>query len=249
MPEATWVWNHVPSNAEITDALSQLPAWVGGDKKMSEYIEYVIPFTRFNKETGNKETRLYMQVHGRIKIFRDAHPDDADITEDLQFDWRTNPNDGSGWLVVHGKLHSTVFGTVYEAATASIGKGAKGVDATSPVENAVTSWRGRAIGAMGIGLIPGSGCTLEEIEEADKREKFVERREIGGDSGQSGADQEAMKLRIIEMLKSKCKNKNLEFEARLTELMVEDGKQIEGSAEETLKELDINDITVYLGKI
>jgi hypothetical protein len=220
---------------------------------MSDYMEYVLPFTRYNKKSGESESRLYMQVHGRIKIFRTAHSDDAKITEDLQLDWRTNPNSGGGLLVVQGTLNSSVFGTVYEVGTANIGSGTSGVDKTNPVENAVTSWRGRAIGAMGIGLIPGSGCTLEEIQEAEARNNIVERREsggeTGGDSGQSSNDQQQVVARVIAMMKTKCEDRKIDFETRMTELFAEDNVSIETTVEDALAQMDVNVVAKYLGRI
>ena len=170
---ATWVFDHEPTREEMIASLSTIPAWAGSDKMMDEYVEYVFPHSgrkkiyKDGKEKHVTECRLYMTVHGRICILRDAHRDQQ-IIEAFEEEWR------APWVIVHGTMTSPIYGTVCDAATAWIGEKAKGADKTNPIENAYTSLRGRLIAALcGGGIIPASGvASAEEIKQAEHREGY-----------------------------------------------------------------------------
>jgi len=164
-----WVFDHEPTLEEMVESLSTIPAWSGSDKTMAEYVDYVIPLKGSKKVDGNwvTEWRLYMGVHGRVVINRDAHGDQP-LSEHFEMEWRPP------WLIVKGSMTSPIFGTAFDVATAWIGEDPKNADKTNPLENAVTSWRGRVIAALcGAGIIPSSGiASAEEMTQAKVREEY-----------------------------------------------------------------------------
>ena len=166
---AIWVFDHEPTREEMIASLSTIPAWAGSDKTMDEYVDYVIPQKGSKKVEGKwvTEWRLYMTVHGRVIIVRDAHGDKP-LSENFTEEWRPP------WLIIKGSITSPIFGTAFDAATAWIGDDPKGADKTNPVENAITSWRGRVIAALcGAGIIPASGvASAEEMEQSNVRREY-----------------------------------------------------------------------------
>lgn len=178
MADLKWTWIDNPPDEETMKAsLATIPAWPGSNKTLADYSDYVLPIKQWKKADkyapegtkGHNEYKLYMQVAGRIKIFRDALSADPEISSfeeivDIRF-----LNDG---IVLIGGTLSCKFGKVQEYATGNP-KVTTGADATNAIENAMTSWRGRAIAAVsGIGIIPGSGvATAEEINTAQIREE------------------------------------------------------------------------------
>jgi len=215
---AIWVFDHEPTRDEMVESLSTISAWSGSEKTMDEYIDYVIPQsgrrkTYVNgKETHVNEWRLYMTVHGRIMIVKAAHSDQP-LSEHIELEWR------APWLIVSGSITSPIFGTAFDAATAWIGEKAKGADKTNPIENAITSWRGRVIAALcGGGIIPASGvASAEEVKQAEYRNEYENPKMMATVDASSPAvqqqakqqgkiDNTATKKHIIQNMKDKCES-------------------------------------------
>ncbi len=161
-----WEFDEAPTPEQIAPLLATVPAWAGSDRTMADYQEYVVPI--FSRQTG--KWRLYTMVSGKMRIMRDAH-DNADVYEEVNLEFKTN------MLLISGTMQSIKFGKVFEASTARIGDDVKGADRTNPVENALTSWRGRACSALCCaGVLPYSGtASAEEMQEQTERSKLEER--------------------------------------------------------------------------
>ena len=251
---AIWVFDHEPTRDEMVESLSTISAWSGSEKTMDEYIDYVIPQsgrrkTYVNgKETHVNEWRLYMTVHGRIMIVKAAHSDQP-LSEHIELEWR------APWLIVSGSITSPIFGTAFDAATAWIGEKAKGADKTNPIENAITSWRGRVIAALcGGGIIPASGvASAEEVKQADYRKEYENPKMMATVDASSPAVQqqakqksqpgeEATKKQIVKTMMDKFDSSE-EFEKRITAWLDSTGRTVPDgqSVEETMAGLDISE--------
>lgn len=169
-------WDHDPTTEEICDALKDIPAWPGSTKTLGkDYPEYILPIKQSQK-IGSKfidKWRPYVMVDGRVKMFNDAHSDAGETyTEQIispQYDAPTTEAFGR-FLIVAMRITSTLFGVREDmslANTIQVGTDARNPDATKPIENAMTSVRGRVIAAFGVGIIPLGGlASAEEVQTA-----------------------------------------------------------------------------------
>ena len=253
-----WLFDHEPTAKEVNDMLSTLPAWNGSETMMSDYINYVLPYER--KQKGKALWTLYMQVAGRIHILRDAHRQSdgtiQQVSEKLNLDWRTE------MLIVHGFMESQIYGTIFEAATAILGEKAGFVDKTNPVENAITSWRGRAIAALcGGGIIPGSGvASYEEATGAEKRQDLVDKGVTiipsasateSKPAEKSKSSTDSAKQSIVKAIKNKCEVKKVDFDETVKAILAEQGNAIADGedVEQALLQLEMAAITTIFNAI
>jgi len=174
MPKITF--EKEPTITQITAALVGVPAWPGSGNLdepvfMDQYAQYVhsIKNTKGNKPTWN----LYVGVDGRIRIMTDAHVLHGE-TYDESITAGGSDADAK-FFVAEIQIYSTLWGRRSDQATAVLGGydgGAKGADQTNPIENSITSARGRVIGAFGVGILPCQGtASAEELADALKRDK------------------------------------------------------------------------------
>lgn len=235
MADLKWTWIDNPPDEETMKAsLATVPAWPGSDKTLADYSDHVLPMKQWKKADkyaaagtkGHNEYKLYMQVAGRIKMFRDAlsaDPETSSFEEvvDIRF-----LNDGT--VLIGGTL-SCKYGKVQEYATGNPNV-TSGADSTNAIENAMTSWRGRAIAAVsGIGIIPGSGvATAEEINTAQIREeegitmvsedgmkKFVNDEKTPKKSQEPDSTIKAM----VTAIERSCKARKLDFNETMSEVV------------------------------
>jgi hypothetical protein len=235
MADLKWIWiDNPPDEESMRASLATVPAWPGSDKTLADYSDHVLPMQQWKKPDkyappgtkGHNEFKLYMQVAGRIKIFRDAlsaDPENSSFEEvvDIRF-----LNDG---IVLIGGTLSCKFGKVQEYATGNP-KVTSGADATNAIENAMTSWRGRAIAAVsGIGIIPGSGvATAEEINTVQIREeegittisedgmkKFVN----GEKETKKSAEPDSTIKAMVTAVERSCKARDLDFDETMQEIV------------------------------
>jgi hypothetical protein len=166
-----WKFQQKPTPEQMEALLKEVPAWYGSDKTLADYMEFVVPISGYDQETKGNVFRLYMMVAGKMKILADAHVATKMPTEDVELTWVGN------MVIAQGTMTSEKFGnTVFEAATGVVGDGAKGADKSNPVENAMTSWRGRAATALcGAGIMPFAICSMEEAMVAEARSEGGER--------------------------------------------------------------------------
>lgn len=235
MADLKWIWIDNPPDEETMKAsLATVPAWPGSDKTLADYSDHVLPMKQWKKadkyaqdgSKGHNEYKLYMQVAGRIKIFRDALSSDPATSSfeeivDIRF-----LNDG---IVLIGGTLSCKYGKVQEYATGNPNV-TSGADSTNAIENAMTSWRGRAIAAVsGIGIIPGSGvATAEEINTAQIRDeegittisedgmkKFVNDEKETKKSAEPDSTIKAM----VTAVERSCKARDLDFDKTMQEIV------------------------------
>lgn len=157
----TWEWvNEKPTRDEVVEKLESLPdVWL---VRPVDFIDFVMPMTNRQKvEIDGREqyvpvTKLYMQVAGRIKMLESAQS---------KMDWTVIEH----WDIVNTDPFVLRMGVeIRNAEDRLIGvrygvAKAKGGD--SAWEKMETAARGRALGAWGFGVLPGSGfASADEME-------------------------------------------------------------------------------------
>jgi len=125
-----------------------------------------VEITRFNKQTGKNETKVYETVAERVRKFREACPisegwalvtDVSCPTEDI--------------VLAVAKIISP-SGQIVATGTAEEKRNSSLINKTSAVENAETSAIGRALMAAGFG--GGEFCSAEELLQALKQQQEIE---------------------------------------------------------------------------
>ncbi len=192
--DESWVWiDRMPTTEDMLERLESLPALYG--IKAVDYADFVLPLEtsqKFKTEAGEEykpTVRLYMQVAGRVRMLADAQENHSWSVVETQELLVPDPpvlrmgisiQSPDSWKPVEADSPEVTFvpyvqGQRYGTASWPGGKKAW--------ENMETAARGRAIGAWGFGVLPGSGiATLEEMqlaltpgvtqqERADKRER------------------------------------------------------------------------------
>jgi len=175
-----------PSTSTVIDKLKGIKRW-GLD--FSEYVEYVQPLGQSKNVSTDKKRKdyktvftLYVTVAGRLAMANDI----AD-----RGNWRidfvpepTTPTGIPGYLVWDDKHlvyreYAEIWKQVEDGSYVCIGRkpgtasvpatGGSGAVESSRFEKVETSARGRALGAWGIGVLPGSGvASYEEMKEAQR---------------------------------------------------------------------------------
>ena len=177
--ENSWMFDHQPAAEEIEPLLKEVPAWHGAPegKTMADYQGFVVSIKQ--KIAGVEVWRLYTTVAGKLAILHDAHmvvPDEmktkgiVPLVERLEIEYKNS------LVIIKGTMESPIYGTVFETGTGVMGA-EKGADSTNPVENAMTSWRGRAASALcGAGVLPYTGiASAEEVQTAQHRDEMLDR--------------------------------------------------------------------------
>lgn len=178
MRENAWMFEAQPTPEQVEACLKTVPAWHGcpENKTMADYQGYVISISQMvgDRENKRKVWRLYTTVAGKIQILHDAHMVDGKlvpVTEEVEIEFK------GSIVVIKGQMISPIYGSKFETGTGVTGDGAKGADLTNPIENAMTSWRGRAASALcGAGVLPYTGiASAEEVQTAESRSDMAER--------------------------------------------------------------------------
>lgn len=156
-----WEWKEeAPTTEDVMDALRTLtPVW---GVQTIDYADFVLPMERNEKVKVGKETRyvptwrLYMQVAGRVKMAEEACQvhgfglyEEIELTESMVIVrnelWRIDGDDSMKIRSTHG--------------LASVAGG------DAPWMKAETAARGRALGGLGFGVLPGTGiASLDEMQ-------------------------------------------------------------------------------------
>jgi hypothetical protein len=237
--ENAWVFDHQPGPEEIEPLLKQVPAWHGSDKlqepvTMDQYMGYVVSISQRIGRGDNAKVvwRLYVTVSGKLAIMHDAHmnPDGTVVPIDEAATWECKNN----LVIVSGTMSSPIYGTRFEAATGLMGDGAKGADLTNPVENAMTSWRGRAASALcGAGILPYTGiASAEEVRTANNREEMAEKFHtvIRADEPAKPTTKLTVTSQHVESIKKNFKLEDPELEEVVGKYVVSLGDSYDGSA-------------------
>lgn len=259
--ENAWVFENPPGPEQIEPLLKEVPAWHGSQKMMDEYMGYVVSISQKIGRGDNEKIvwRLYTTVAGKIAILHDSHLNDAgDLTpwvENVTIEYK------NGMVVVSGMMNSPVFGSRFEVGSGVIGDGARGADRTNPVENAMTSWRGRAASALcGAGVLPYTGiASAEEVRTANSREEMAEhgyrvvtpdtaRQEPTKQTDSGGAGTDAV-IRAFQALSRNNRWDDVVAKAKLETYLQSIGETVEGDALEYMANMDGDRMGVLNGFI
>jgi len=175
-------WNHYPSEEELREALSCIPAWPGSEPSMADYQAHIVLLKQSRKRKDGQWVatwRPYTTVDGRIVMWQHAHSDcKVPPNEELvELSLQVLPDERS-FILARIKITSPIFGTREDAAIANL-QAQAGPDRDKPWENAITSARGRVLGAFGFGLIPSQGlASADEMKQVlgDEEEPLPEIR-------------------------------------------------------------------------
>ncbi len=165
--------NQPPTPEQLREALANVPTIEGLD--LSEWAEHVTIIPSNKKQASSdwiKVYTVYFDVAARIVMARKWHMDrDATMTlKKKTLNAEGNPA-ADRFFLCSVELESSVLGPAIGYATADLSEAGSGADRTNPIENALTSAMGRALGEWGFGLIPGSGAvaSADEISTALER--------------------------------------------------------------------------------
>lgn len=127
----------------------------------------VTPIERYNKKTGKKDTKDYVDVAQRVKAFRRLYPQGFIKTEFVRLE--------GGFCVMRATAGFYDGGTavVISTGTAQESQDANMINKTSYIENCETSAIGRALGMAGIG-IDGGIASADEMQNALKQQEQLE---------------------------------------------------------------------------
>lgn len=133
----------------------------------------VTPIERYNKKTGKKDTKEYVDVAQRVKAFRRVYPQGFIKTEFVRLEggfcvMRTT----AGYYDDNGTAMVIATGTAQESQDANM------INKTSYIENCETSAIGRALGMAGFG-IDGGIASADEMESALKQQEQLENSKGG----------------------------------------------------------------------
>lgn len=228
--ENAWVFDQQPTAEQIEELLKEVPAWHGSTRTMADYMGFVVSISgKLGKEQNYRVVwRLYTTVAGKIAILHDAHVDEngkqIPITEDVEV-----KRDGT-MFVVSGTMTSPIYGVRFEVGTGATGEDAKGADKTNPVENAMTSWRGRAASAMcGAGVLPYTGiASAEEVTSAQHRDEMY--RVVTPDTPKAETPRNNPAATAITSIKKNQKWDDDKLEEVLSEYLQSVGTVYEGTA-------------------
>lgn len=128
----------------------------------------VTPIERYNKKTGKKDTKDYVDVAQRVKAFRRLYPQGFIKTDFVRLE--------GGFCVMRataGFYNDEGTAVVIATGTAQESQDANMINKTSYIENCETSAIGRALGMAGIG-IDGGIASADEMQNALKQQEQLE---------------------------------------------------------------------------
>lgn len=170
-----FVFDHEPSQEELSTALKTIPAGPLSNKTLDYYIDHVVCIKQNKKDrvqgkdVWRSEWRPYLTVDGRIRIFNDVHTEQNKTYKEIITEARLGDGRLSKYLIIGMTIDSEIFDSRSDYAVADLD--AQGADASNPYENATTSVRGRVIAAFGFGIIPSQGiASANEVVNALARQ-------------------------------------------------------------------------------
>lgn len=184
-----------PTPEELADALRKVNCLPGLD--LADWWEHAtiipgkgpMPDGSYQMQFG-----VYFDVATRVLMARRWHDERGEggtggeqyNLVDVSINAEGSP-DPDRWFVVRVELHSPYLGKAVGIATADISESGGRADKTNPIENALTSAMGRALGLdWGFGIIPGTGAvaSADEVNAAlDRKERATPPRGRGKPSG------------------------------------------------------------------
>lgn len=152
----------------------------------ADFIDYVVVLENTVHRNGRVTAveQPYMTVGGRLAM---ANRDHAMQDKRLNFEKPVVLENSSGRLTLQVTIESEVYGRRHGIASSRRGGNVSQIEKESQWEVAETSAIGRALGAMGYGLIPGAG--LASADEILAHRSGLVRRESQPKAGEpsSGA--------------------------------------------------------------
>lgn len=140
-----------------------------GSVRVADYANWVTGISRKAKDArGNwsEVSNPYMSVDGRIRMACDDHQGQGGTLDFMPTEIVENQDDRVTVMVT---IVSSIYGQRTGTATSWLIGGAP-IEKQHPFEIAETSAIGRALAAMGYGLLPGSGlASAEDMERATSR--------------------------------------------------------------------------------
>lgn len=144
----------------------------------------VTPIERYNKKTGKKDTKDYVDVAQRVKAFRRLYPQGFIKTDFVRLE--------GGFCVMRataGFYNDEGTAVLIATGTAQESQDANMINKTSYIENCETSAIGRALGMAGIG-IDGGIASADEMQNALKQQEQLENTKGAKSNKQSKSDEE-----------------------------------------------------------
>ncbi len=144
-----------------------------GTVKHEEFADYITLIERRRRVNGRwvAEEAPYMSVDGRLAM---ANADHRRQEKKLDFESPVVLSDTNEQLTLMVVVTSEVYGRRHGIATSRKTDGSP-IEMQHPWEIAETSAMGRALAAMGYGLLPGSGlASAEDMERANQRPPAAE---------------------------------------------------------------------------
>ena len=157
-----------------------------GSVKHTNYERYTQVVSRRKKVDGAwvEADALYMDVAGRLKMANDDH---AESKATMTFAPPVVLCDSADALTLMVMITSSIYGTRHGIAT-SRRKAGSPAEKDFPWETAETSAIGRALGAMGYGLLPDAGlASAEDLQRASGGEQSQEPHPRAESSKSNGA--------------------------------------------------------------
>jgi hypothetical protein len=181
-PDSNWEFlGEPPSMESVVKLLETLPPVFG--VRTVEFVDFVQPLPQSKKvsrrdDAGRKVAEyvdswtLYVSVAGRIKMLNAAQAE-LDWTVDFEPEPST-PTGVPGYLQADDRIVYREYVAISDGVhrlgrrpgTAWVpAQGGSNAAGSNPYEKVETSARGRALGAWGFGVLPGSGvASLEEVQ-------------------------------------------------------------------------------------
>jgi hypothetical protein len=181
-PDSNWEFLREPPSVDaVVKLLRELPPVFG--VQTVDFVDFVQPLPQSKKvsrrdDVGRKVAEyieawtLYVSVAGRIKMLNAAQE-----VNDWEVDFRPEPKTPTGvpgYLQFDERIVYREYVVISDGArrwgrrpgTAWVpAKGGDAAAGSNPYEKVETSARGRALGAWGFGVLPGSGvASLEEMQ-------------------------------------------------------------------------------------
>lgn len=175
-----WVFDSpdaMPTQEQVLAALEAIPDQHG--IRVVEFAEYVLPMGSWSNKSRTKTVRLYMQVAGRLAMLHAAAAQNEwGVAVEPMLDG-VFADGAPGVFVLDGKVallreRVTIWQgntRLFSATGTAAVKSASDSNRIPRWEKAETAARGRALAALGFGVLPGSGvASLEEMELAGDAE-------------------------------------------------------------------------------
>lgn len=238
--------NRVPTRLEVAELLGQIPPVWG--VAVQDFIDYIqaLPQTKKVKKPHPQRPNLmidesvsaytlYVSVGGRQQMLREAQE-----AHGWRVDYRPEPVTPTGipgYLSFHERLVYRTYVDIWQmlgengmlldeprllgtrSGTAWVPEiGGKNAAGSNPYEKVETSALGRAIGAWGFGVLPGSGiATVEEMAAIAGNDQYQRQQQAGQQQERRETREELLEatLGVIERYRSEAGKAEAEMDLKI----------------------------------